>query len=48
VASKLGSKQGSRIYTQRKAILEPVNGQIKDVSGLRRFLLRGLEKVDAE
>jgi hypothetical protein len=48
VASKLGSKQGSRIYTQRKAILEPVNGQIKDVIGLRRFLLRGLEKVEAE
>jgi hypothetical protein len=28
--------------------VEPVNGQIKEVRGLRRFLLRGLEKVDAE
>ncbi len=28
--------------------MEPVNGQIKEGRGLRRFLLRGLEKVDAE
>ena len=28
--------------------MEPVNGQIKEARGLRRFLLRGLEKVDAE
>ena len=28
--------------------MEPVNGQIKEVRGLRRFLLRGLEKVDGE
>jgi hypothetical protein len=45
---KLRSKKGSRIYGQRKAIVEPVNGQIKEVRGLRRFLLRGLEKVDGE
>jgi len=33
---------------QRKAIVEPVNGQIKEARSSRRFLLRGLEKVDAE
>ena len=42
------SKAGSSIYAKRKAIVEPVNGQIKEARGLRRFLLRGLEKVDAE
>jgi len=36
------------IYAQRKAIVEPVNGQIKEARGLWRFPLRGLEKVDAE
>ena len=48
MAHKLRSKKGSRIYAQRKAIVEPVNGQIKDVKGLKRFLLRDLAKVDAE
>jgi transposase len=48
MARKLRSKKGSKIYAQRKAIVEPVNGQIKEARGLRRFLLRGLEKVDGE
>jgi hypothetical protein len=48
MARKLRSKAGSRVYVQCKAIVEPVNGQIKEPRGLRRFLLRGLEKVDAE
>ena len=48
MARKLRSKQGSAIYAQRKAIVEPVNGQIKEGRGIRRFLLRGLEKVDGE
>ncbi len=48
MARKLRSKVGSAIYAQRKAIVEPVNGQIKEARGLRRFLLRGLEKVDGE
>jgi len=48
MARKLRSKAGSRIYSQRKAIVEPVNGQIKEARGLRRVLLRGLEKVEAE
>jgi hypothetical protein len=48
MARKLRSKKGSAIFAQRKAIVEPVNGQIKEGRGLRRFLLRGLEKVDGE
>ena len=48
MARKLRSKKGSRIYAQRKAIVEPVNGQIKEARGLRRFLLRGIEKVNGE
>jgi transposase len=48
MARKIRSKKGARIYARRKAIVEPVNGQIKEVRGLRRFLLRGLEKVTGE
>lgn len=48
MARKLRSKKGSAIFAQRKAIVEPVNGQIKEGRGLRRFLLRGLENVDGE
>jgi hypothetical protein len=32
----------------RKAIVEPVFGQIKDARGLRRSLLRGLDNARAE
>ena len=42
------ARRDPKIYAQRKAIVEPVNGQIKECRGLRRFLLRGLEKVDGE
>ena len=45
---KLRSKDGKEIYAQRKAIVEPVFGQTKEARGLRRFLLRGLEKVNGE
>ena len=48
MARKLRSKKGSTIYAQRKAIVEPVNGQIKEARSLRRFLLRGIEKVNGE
>ena len=45
---KVRSKAGQVIYALRKTIAEPVFGQIKGARGLDRFLLRGLEKVDAE
>jgi hypothetical protein len=48
MARKLRSKKGGKIYAQCKAIVEPVNGQIKEARGLRRFLLRGIEKVSGE
>ena len=40
MARMLRSKKASRIYAQCIAIVEPVNGQIKECWGLRRFLLR--------
>ena len=48
MARKLRTKKGKREYAKRKGIVEPVFGQIKEVRGLRRFLLRGLEAVQAE
>jgi len=45
---KLDSAGGARLYRQRKQTVEPVFGQIKQARGFRRFLLRGLARVDAE
>jgi len=45
---KLRSAEGRAVYKMRKAVVEPVFGQIKEARGFRRFLLRGLEKVRAE
>ncbi len=35
-------------YARRKAVVEPVFGQIKEARGFRRFLLRGQKAVQAE
>lgn len=45
---KLRSTAGKLLYAARKHIVEPVFGQIKSARGIRKFLLRGLEKVSAE
>lgn len=45
---KLQSSTGHDLYKMRKAIVEPVFGQLKEIRGFRRFLLRGLEQVSAE
>jgi hypothetical protein len=45
---KLRSVTGRASYAARKHIIEPVLGQIKSARGIRKFLLRGLEKVSAE
>ena len=45
---KLHTKAGAAVYAARKAIVEPVFGQIKQVRGFRQFLLRGLDKVQGE
>ena len=48
MARKLLTKTGASVYARRKAIVEPVIGQIKQARGFRSFLLRGLTKVQAE
>ena len=45
---KLRTPEGRAVYRRRKAVVEPVFGQIKEPRGFRRFLLRGLAKVTAE
>ena len=45
---KLKTETGRALYKMRKAIVEPIFGQIKAARGIRAFLLRGLEKVRAE
>jgi len=46
--AKLSTDEGRAAYAKRKKTVEPVFGQIKERRGLRRFLLRGLEKVNGE
>ena len=48
MSRKLRTKAGRTHYARRKAIVEPVFGQIKEARGFRRFSLRGLEAVQAE
>jgi len=48
MSRKLHRKVGAAIYARRKAIVEPVIGQIKHARGFRQFLLRGFEKVQGE
>ena len=45
---KLRTKAGKAVYAARKAIVEPVFGQIKQARGFRQFLLRGIDKVRGE
>ena len=45
---KLQTQRGRGIYAQRKEIVEPVFGQIKQARGFRQFLLRGLVQVQGE
>jgi transposase len=45
MARKLHTKAGARVYAARKAIVEPVIGQIKHARGFRQFLLRGFANV---
>ena len=48
MSRKLHRKAGAAVYKMRKAIVEPVFGQIKQARGFRQFLLRGLAKVQGE
>lgn len=44
----LASESGRARYRLRKAVVEPVFGQIKEARGIRRFRLRGLARVSGE
>ena len=46
--SKLQTDVGRAVYARRKTIPEPVFGQIKAGRGVRRFWLRGIQKVRGE
>lgn len=48
MARKLRTKPGKAAYARRKAIVEPVFGQIDTCHGGKRVLLRGLAAADAE
>jgi transposase len=48
MARKLRTKKGRARYARRKAMVEPVFGQIKQGRGFRQFLLRGQKKMRAE
>lgn len=45
---KLRTPEGREVYKMRKAIVEPVFGQIKQAQGFRQFSLRGLGAVTME
>ena len=45
---KLASDAGRALYKMRKAIVEPVFGQLKAARNMRQFLLRGLEAARGE
>jgi IS5 family transposase len=45
---KLRGPTGQAVYRRRKALVEPVWGTLKEQRGMRRFRLRGLEKVNIE
>ena len=45
---KLQRKAGTAVYAARKAIVEPVFGQIKQARGFRQFFMRGVKKVRGE
>ncbi|MBA3787593.1 MAG: IS1182 family transposase [Actinobacteria bacterium] len=46
--NKLSEPESRALYKLRKAIVEPVFGQIKEVRGFRRLLLRGLRAARGE
>jgi hypothetical protein len=45
---KLSTTAGKAVSKMRKAVVEPVFGQIKQVRGFRSLSMRGLEKATAE
>ena len=48
MVEKVHSDAGREIYRQRQSVAESPFGVIKNVMGVRQFLLRGLENVRTE
>jgi transposase len=48
VGRRMAAETGMKIYKKRAPVVEGVFGVIKHAMGVRRFLLRGLEKARAE
>ena len=48
MAAKMQTPEGKAVYNQRMHIAETPFAIIKSILGVRRFLLRGLEKVRTE
>lgn len=48
MVERLRQPEAAALYRQRAAIVEPVNGHLKDRRGLRRFSRRGLDAAAAE
>jgi len=48
MARKLRTAKGRATYAQRKGIIEPIFGQLKQVLGFRQFSLRGLTAMRGE
>ena len=47
-AAKVRTPAGKALSARRKVIVEPGFGQIKEVRGFRRFLLRGVAQIRGE
>ena len=47
VAARMKTERGEKAYAKRAHLAETPNGFIKQVIGLRQFLLRGLDNVDS-
>ena len=45
---RLQTPEGKAIYAERKSVIEPIFGIIKQVMGFRQFMLRGFKKVQDE
>lgn len=45
---RLQTIEGKAIYAQRKSVIEPIFGIIKQVMGFRQFMLRGFKKAQGE
>lgn len=45
---RLQTPEGKAIYAQRKSVIEPIFGIIKQVMGFRQFMLRGFKKAQGE